>query len=314
MTSLFDSTKNPLFRLICALVNEIHAGAKLSRSDILNRILSLPGFHYNEAPETSRENQILDAVFQFPPPEHFAELLLEEPLPTLITDTELSWLKTMLLDVDAAFLLPPELRTKLLERLNEVPPLYDLNAWKKLRFVNPDRPPLNQQTLSLIVEALRQRRKILHGSSAIIPCALEYDFSTGEFFLIVWNENLREAQKSPVEKFTGASLSDESVPPDLNDRLRQFYSQHTAELSLLLRNRRNAVERCFALFGSCDKTSRYQKETDTYFLTVRYYDFEENELLEKILSLGAAVTVTAPQPLRQKIIQRLRDIRSLYAD
>lgn len=314
MTSLFDATQNPLFRLICALVSEIHNGAKLSRRDIRSRILSLPSFHYNEAPETSREEKIIDAMFQFPPPEHFAKLRLELPLPPLICDTEISWLKTMLLDADAAFLLPPELRTKLLERLTEIPPLYDLNHWKKLRFVNPDRLPLNQQTLSLIVEALRQRRKIFHGSGAVIPCVLEYDFSTGEFFLIVWNENLREAQKFPAEKFTGASLSDESVPPDLSDRLRQFYSQHTAELSLLLRNRRNAVERCFALFGSYDKTSRYQKETDTYFMTVKYYDFEENELLEKILSLGAAVTVTAPEPLRQKMIQRLQDIRSIYAD
>lgn len=30
MTRLFDATQNPLFRLICALVNEIHAGAELS--------------------------------------------------------------------------------------------------------------------------------------------------------------------------------------------------------------------------------------------------------------------------------------------
>lgn len=314
MTSLFDATQNPLFRLLCTLVNEIHAGARLSRRDIYDRIVSVPPFHYKEAPDDSRENQIIDAVFQFPPPEHFAKLRLEVPLPPLICDTELSWLKTMLLDADAAFLLPPELRAKLLERLAEIPPLYDPNAWQKLRFVNPENPPLNQQTLALIVEALRQHRKILQQDAAIIPCALEYDFSTGEFFLIVWNENLREAQKFPVAQLESVRLSEESVPPDLSDRLRDFYRQHTVELSLLLRNRRNAVERCFALFGSYDKTSRYQQDSDSYVMTVKYYDFEEAELLEKILSLGAAVTVTAPKPLRQKIIQRLREVRQLYAD
>ena len=276
MTSLFDATQNPLFRLICTLVNEIHSGARLSRRDIYRRIVSLPKFHYNEAPETSREKEIIDAVFQFPPPENFAKLRLEAPVPPLISDTELAWLKTMLLDADAAFLLPAELRTKLLERLAEIPPLYDLNAWKKLRFVNSEKLPLNQRTLALIVEALRQRRKILLQDAAIIPCALEYDFSSGEFFLIVWNEALRAAEKFPASALDAARLAEESIPPDLSDRLRDFYRKHTVELSLRLRNRLNAVERCFALFGSCDKTSRYQKDTDTYFMTVKYYDFERN--------------------------------------
>lgn len=312
MLSLFDATQNPLFRLLCTLVNEVHAGARLSRREIHQRIFALPNFRYNEAPETSREEEIIDAVFQFPPPKHFAKLHLEQPLPSLISDTELSWLKTMLLDADAAFLLPPELRAKLLQRLAEIPS--DLTAWKKLRFVNPATPPPNQSTLALIVAALRTQRKLLLGSGTIIPCGLEYDFSTGEFFLITWNENLQAAEKFPVSELDAAHLSDESVPPDLSDRLRIFYRRHTVELSLLIRNRRNAVERSFALFASYDKSSRYLKDDDTYRLTVKYYDFEENELLEKILSLGAAVTVLAPENLRQKIIHRLREIRNLYAD
>lgn len=76
-------------------------------------------------------------------------------------------------------------------------------------------------------------------------------FFTGEFFLIVWNENFRAAEKFPVSEIDAARLSNESVPPDLSDRLQDFYRQHTVELSLRLRNRLNAVERCFALFSAC---------------------------------------------------------------
>ena len=63
MQSLFDDTKNPVFRLVCQIVKEIRAGAKLTRKEILARIFSLPEFIYVEAPEVEREENIVDTLF-----------------------------------------------------------------------------------------------------------------------------------------------------------------------------------------------------------------------------------------------------------
>ena len=312
MTNLFDATKNPLFRLMCTLVNEICAGAKLTRTDIYRRILSLPSFNYLETPDKVREEKIIDAVFKFPPPKHFAKVCLDLPIAPLFSDAEFSWLKTMLLDDETAFLFPLNLREKLLMRLENIPSLYNLEVQNKFRLVksNKNSAQINFHTLAVIVDALNKRRKL---DSEIIPCRLEYDFLTGEYSVIAWNESKSSVEKIPVEQLDAVTISAETIPLDVEEKLQKFYQHHTIEVNLLLRNTRNAVERCFALFGSYDKKSRYQND-DTYFLTISCYDFEENEVFEKILSLGSAVTVLSPENLRRKIIEHLRAIKKLYAD
>ena len=99
MLTLFDETKNPLFLLICQIINEIHYGAKFKREDIFKRILSMSNFHYNEAPEIEREKEIIDLLFDFST-DGFAKLYFDKPISNLISSTELSWLKTMIQDGD----------------------------------------------------------------------------------------------------------------------------------------------------------------------------------------------------------------------
>ena len=111
MRSLFDDTKNPLFRLLCQIVNEIHAGKKLTILEILKRIFSLLEFIYVEAPEREREEKIVDALFNFNDA-GFAEIPLGKIFSLSMSDTELEWLRAVLNDEKTAFLLPATLKEK----------------------------------------------------------------------------------------------------------------------------------------------------------------------------------------------------------
>ena len=166
-------------------------------------------------------------------------------------------------------------------------------------------------TLRTLVEALSNRKKFQSGERILIPCRLEYDLFNDRYALISWNEEETRAEKIPVEHLTDLRLLDENIPADIEERLQNFYRLHRAEVSLRLSDTRNAVERCFAVFGSCDKRSRFQDD-GSYFLTVSYYDFDENEVFDKIISLGAAVTVIEPEHFRRRVIERLRAIHKLY--
>lgn len=117
MRSLFDDTKNPLFSLLCRMVNEIHAGAKYTNKEILERIFSLPEFIYVETLERLREEAIVDAVFNFNA-EGIAEIPLDKKVSLPARDTELSWLKSVLATEETTFLLPAELRGKLSLSMN----------------------------------------------------------------------------------------------------------------------------------------------------------------------------------------------------
>lgn len=311
MRSLFDDTKNPVFRLLCQIVSEIHSGKKFTRRDILKRIFSLPEFIYVEAPEREREEQIVDELFNFNGA-GFAEIPSGKNFSLAMSDTELNWLRAVLADEETAFLLPTALREKLLSRLKEFPPLHEKVFWRKLR-VAQDTSAGEKffGKLTVIVEALRSRRKIFCDDKLLTPCRLEYDLAADKYFLVVWREDSRAAEKIFVETLGALALSEEFVPPEGDELLKKFYAENVAEVSLKVLNTRNAVERCFALFGSFDKNARFQDD-GTYFLTVKYCLVDEEEIFEKILSLGSAVTVVEPKSFRDRIIKKFAAIQALY--
>lgn len=311
MRSLFDDTKNPVFRLLCQIVNEICAGAKFTRREILRRISELPEFIYLEAPESEREENLVDTLFKFNR-NGFAEVPTAKNFSLPMSDTELSWLSAILAADENFFLLPTTLREKLSARLKNFPPLYDEDFWRKLRSTNNIAAgKIFSDKLSVIVEALRIRRKIFCDGKILTPCRLEHDLSADKFFLIVWHEKTRSVEKIPVETLTAVELSAEEISADCDEKLKNFYAENVAEVTVKIRNTRNAVERCFALLSSFDKKARLQND-GTYFLTVRYCTFDEAEVFEKIFSLGATVEVVEPKSFRERIIKKFSAIKNLY--
>lgn len=312
MRSLFDDTKNPVFSLLCQIVNEICAGAKLTRRDILQRIFALPEFVYLEAPEIEREEKLVDMLFKFSR-EGFAEVPIAKNFSLPISDVELSWLSAILAAEENFFLLPPPLRENLSNRLKNFPPLYDKTFWRKIHFGKSSMPAgkIFSDKLSVAVKALLSRKKITCGNETFTPCRLEYDLFSDKYFLIVLREETQAVEKISVETMSTPILSSEPALPEAEELLKKFYAEHTAEVTIKIQNTRNAVERCFALLSSFDKKSRLQ-EDGTYFLTVKYCTFDETEIFEKIFSLGATVEVIAPKSFRELIIQKLSAIKTLY--
>lgn len=311
MRNLFDDTKNPLFRLLCQIVNEIHNGKKFTRQEILKRIFSLPEFIYVEAPEREREEKIVDTLFNFDNA-GFVKTLSDKNFSLPMSDTELNWLRAVLVDEETAFLLPNDLRKKLLNRLEKISPLYEKNFWYKLRTVQKiSAGEKFFDKLSVIVEALRTQRKIFCNNKILTPCRLEYDLATDKYFLIIWQEEMHSVEKISVETLGEINLSEEFVPSDCDEWLQRFYAENVTKVSLKVWNTRNAIERCFALFSSFDKKARLQDD-GTYFLTVSYCLLDEEEIIEKIFSLGSTVTVIAPKSFRTRIIEKFNAIQALY--
>lgn len=303
MHSLFDEIKNPLFGLICRIINEIYSGKKLTRTEIKKRIRSLPNFFYNEAPDFEREEKIIDVVFSFDEKTGFAKNCIDAPISVPVTDLEISWLKTFLIDDETDFLLPKNLREKLLERLKNFKPLCEKNIWRKLNFKHskPRAGLIFSENLSSIIQALTEQKIISAGTQNLIPYRLEYDNFADNYFLITWSENKSCVEKIPVENLPKLTLSNKKIPADIEEKITNFYSENSVEISLLVQNKRNAVERCFSIFGAYDKKARLDLD-GKYFLTIKFLKSEEEEILSRILFLGVAVTVISPKSYRQKMI------------
>ncbi len=323
MISLFNEMHNSLFLLLCQLVNEIHDGADYTQKDILRRITSLPEFQYSEAPEIEKETAIIQKLFHFEKTTELAQLFEDAPIPCLPTNYELSWLKNMLTDDEFSFLLPSELRRDLTHRLEHISPLYPVKKWKKIHALGDDtQQPVLQKHLATIQTAFQKKcclqyinidlQKKQHSGTAA-PCRLEYDLSNNVYHLIIWNDLEERAIKLTVNKLESLALSPHPLPKNLDQKLTSFFATHKTQATLRLRNKLNAVERCFALFSSYDKES-YLEDDDTYILIITYYTFDHYDITNKILSLGSAVTVISPSDLRKKIITCLQESYQKYCD
>jgi len=308
MLTLFDDIKNPVFRELCRIVNEIGGGKELTRKEILERIFFVPELIYAEFPDLDREKKIIDTLFRFNR-KGFAEIPPGKNFSLSMTDTELCWLSALLADDELFFLLPATLREKLSARLKNFPPLYEKKFWRRLRTSNATNK-IFADKLSVAVQALILQKKICD-TELLTPCRLEYDLSSDKYFLIA--QRVQGCfEKIPIEDLKAPTLSGENIPRELEEQLKNFYAEHVAEVTIKVKNTRNAVERCFALFSSFDKKSRLQEDDGTYFLTIRYCTLDEEEIFEKVFSLGATVIVIEPKEFRERVIKKFSEIRTLY--
>ena len=300
MNELFNKIHNPLFHVLCQATNEMCRGQKISRRQLQRLIRQIPAFQYNEAPEDDRELSIINKVFHFTDDSAPGTVCLREPVPPLITAVELSWLKSMLQDDCFAFLLADELRSKLLTLLDDVEPLFPAEIWQG----RPQFDPALQPVLQELTEALKHGKMLRHNGELITPCKLEYDLATGNYALIAWRPEGKGIQRLPITAEAAPKNSSEDIPADSLTQISAYLSSHLREVSLRLKATRNCVERCFSLFSTYDKSARMEDEKH-YLLTVSYYDFDEEDIVKRIKSLGCAAVVLSPPHIRHAMLEQL---------
>lgn len=320
MQTLFHESKNTLFTLLCQISNEIQSGRQRTEQDILAQLKKeFLGYE----PDIRREKELLHTIFEYESSTDPVRLRLEHSatIPFLPTQLELSWLKNMLEDTQAAFLLSPKLHKKLQQQLKDIPLLHTNEHWKKLRRTEDDTTaePL-QHHLRTLQQALCQNVQIryinrdatgqIHKGTAI-PYRLEYDLSDDKYRLIIWNNEQNRAIKVTLANLIELQLSQEKIPADVYISITKFYETRKTSLTLRLTPKANAVERCFFLFSPYDKDTWLDGENDFLF-RISFYDFDRQEIIDKILSLGAAVTVLEPVDIRKEIIEKLQAAYQKY--
>ncbi len=318
MANLFHETHSTLYHALSRIINRIYAGERYRCSDILDELHAAVLLETDPADISAEEEEDLtDSLFLFDSPDMSAEakLFYHAPVPALPSITELRWLKSMLTDEAADFLLEPALRQKLLAKLKDVAVLPVSEIWDKKKQVGDDlhAEPFHTH-LKTIWKALRERKQLHYVNLdsqgqrheyTQEPCRLEYDAAENRYRLIFWNRTENRAVCVIVNRLLDLSIADKAIAPDIETLFRQFLDEHKQSFTLRLRKKNNAVDRCFSIFSSYDKEA-YMENDGTYVITVYHYSFDEEPLLRKILSLGSAATVLAPAELQKEISERLK--------
>lgn len=226
---------------------------------------------------------------------------------------EKQWLKTLLEDKNFTFLLSQELRQKLESSLQDISPFLPILTAKDIRPQGDgsDKSPLCT-ILTIFQQSLLQGQQInltLRTGSGepfnCIPFRLEYDVASKRFSFWITMTDATSFRRIPAAEISRITqLSSKAL--DQTAAFEKFLQKHEQEVLLKVRPKYNNVVRCFLLFASYQKESIYHEQTDEYRLKIHYYDFDESDVLQNIMSLGSAVTVLSPAPLRDKVIHRLK--------
>ena len=315
---LYKEIKNHIFTKIRCIINEIDQGTEYDRKNLINKLHE--GFDYSFADDTDLNEYIVDLLFSFDD-KGIAKNRLNSSVPIQPSNLELRWLRSMLEDKEYSFLLPSKLHKKLRDRLKDIEPLIVYPyAWRRLHANTLDSH--TRAILIKYIQALTNQKQIYYedeGLTGVLyqrkasPSYLEYDLAKNKYNLILWDSDNQCVVRLNAAKLHNIKiLNDEPVPYDIFEKVEKFYEQHKTFFKIKLKNNSNAVERCFQIFSNYDKDAFAYNEDendeglDTYELKIWYYDFDRQEIIEKILSLGSSITVLEPEDLRKEIIDTLK--------
>ncbi len=312
---LFHEIHASCFAALVSITNDLLRGKRMRYADIL---AALP----NQDPSWQAEaEKLLHAVFLFDA-DGYARAFPSHPIRLAPTSAERQFLKTMLSDPRAQFLFPPQLREKLLPQLQDVDAPDLASVWSILQDRGDEVQKLSP-VLSTIFLALRTRKMlfcrnldrsgVLH-EDLLAPCRLEYDAAQNRYRLIAWLEAEHRAIKINASSLQEVVIQNDAIPEDTESHFQSFLKRKQRFVTLSLTPKCNAVLRCFTLFAPYDKEAIYDDEQQLYTLKIKYYAFDEKEILQQILSLGAAVTVLSPERMRESVYETLCRALTHFAD
>lgn len=225
--------------------------------------------------------------------------------PTMpLTTLQKRWMKALLTDPRIALFQPDT------SGLEDVEPLFRPDTFVLFdRYADGDpyTDPDYIACFQTILRAIREHRQIrirfrghtgIRHSRACVPYRLEYSAKDDKFRVLV--TGVHRLNTINMARVRSCELLDEVNPGSIT-----LPREHMQELTLLLRDERNALERVLLHFSHFEKETR-KLDDRLYQIKLRYDRDDETELLIRVLSFGPVLEVAAPDAFRQLMRNRIQ--------
>ena len=210
-----------------------------------------------------------------------------------LTFLQKRWLKALLTDPRIALFDPD------MTGLEEIKPLYQQDTFVFFdQYADGD--PFNDPTyiacFRTALKAIREKRKLrirFHGRTGVphslecMPYRLEYSAKDDKFRLLAMGK--RRLNTVNMARVRSCELLDKYDPKEIT-----LPSERLEELTLILHDERNALERVLLHFSHFEKET-LKLDDRLYQIKLRYDKDDETELLIRVLSFGPVLEVKAPE-------------------
>ena len=320
---LYHELKNNLFLALCQVIEEIAGGKPYAKDELCRRLTAGDALHPVEYHETvdALVRELVPLFFTFDENGIAKNVFSHTPI-AVPTRLELSWLKNVVDDETFSFLLSPPLRSKMKEVLAHTEPIVPPGAWKRVQAGKTRPLPASYAHLQMYCRALAERKQLRLSTTAspdgsgadkiVSPCRLVYDLQADSYQFVVRDEESRQILHVGLQDLSSLEKLPAAAFPDVQEKYEEFLQKNKRTLRLRLTNDVNAPERCFLLFASYDKRASVDYSLKTYELEITYYEFERDDIMKKILSLGKDACVLAPDDMRNDVISALQGAYKRY--
>lgn len=179
-----------------------------------------------------------------------------------------------------------------------------------------------EEELRIINKAIHEKTSIYYDNlkpgqfeyknSKVFPVKIEYSVLNDRYRICGYEPSGKRFIK--MNLYTMCNIrKGEEVFEGLTEIYGEFLSQNTKKLLLDVEPVSHVVERCFRIFSHYDRNAIYDKVENKYQLEISYLEFDENEIIRDVLSLGSNVIVAEPKSIQKEVYRRIKKAFQILA-
>lgn len=332
---LFNEVKNRYFQLVFRIINECAEGK--AKSDVVKLVdagefeqrligknqQSFADMILNRSNEDENLNLLKERGGLFYP---CIENKDELPLPVRFTNLEKAWLKALLAQPDINMLLSKSTFDKLYKELEDFDsPIKEeyFDITNSIKLPEMIQRGTYEENFRLILKALILEKPIIYNNvdrngnilsnKVALPINLEYSMRDARFRVSLYSIDDKRPVLANVFSLSEIRILDEDVGIDRETAKKLLFEQKYSEQPVILEvtDKNTAMERCFMCFSGMERTSR-ELGDNRYEIRLNYYLFDEESLIQNIISLGPYVKVISPQRIVDEVVKRVKKAISQY--
>ncbi len=172
----------------------------------------------------------------------------------------------------------------------------------------------------LLLEAIQSRRTLHYcyrtsrsrewKQAQSYPWKLEYSAYDRRWWAIFYSEQDKRTIKVPLNHIKELQLGGKTAATDADIQSAMDGLRRKEPVELRITDSHNALQRCFLAFENQEIRESRRIEEDGqvyYYLSFDWFQFDEEEILRRLLHLGPNVALLGPATLRARLIRQVED-------
>lgn len=230
--------------------------------------------------------------------EEVESILPDLPL-VIISDAERMFLKDLISDTRANWLLSPELCQILSTELETVDTTFPRGSWTRVPTMTDDTP-LTMQVITQCLQAIQNNECIIIQDKELSPCRIEYSVGSNGYTLIAYDHTTDTFLDYPLRNVSNIIKAAAPRIADIETIYANYRDESKRTVTFTLHDANNAVDRCFNYFSNYTIQAKDINDEE-FTIEVSYLPFQEIDILRHLLKLGCAVRITDDGPLKKQL-------------